>query len=176
MAPPWRLSGGPPSCTAPSLLYLPVPSRFFRIVSTFSSLPCRCQPPPMTAASPTNGAAPRPGDAALTSAPTYSPSWCAESSREALARDHGRRLSPPPTAVSETDTSPSGHPGPCRPPQRALGELLVLAHHSTLPLSLSLLLPPCTAAATAPWSPPAVIPMTKWSMPQLPRLPSLSST
>ena len=66
--------------------------------------------------------------------------------REAAIRPHRPllpRLRPP---CPSTDASPSGHPGPCRPPQHALGELQVLVHHSSLSLPLLYRTSPCTAA------------------------------
>ena len=85
-----------PTCSLPFLSFsFPVPGSF----STYTSLQCRRSPPPLTAASPTNGAAPSESTPAGRFPPSSSFCWRKESSR-------GRRK---PTAAS-----PTSPPRPCR--------------------------------------------------------------
>ena len=69
----------------------------------------------------------------------------AESSREALSREHAAVPPPPPTELPWTVSPPSGPLRPRRARLRALGELLMFVLLSSVPHSLCAALPPFTA-------------------------------
>ena len=138
--------------TCSSLTFPLLSLRFSRAGNPSSFLP-----PPLPSCPPATPATRSQDDAATSSSSSSSTSPPQQSTREALVRRHRpvplRHCRRRPSTIAVVPEVPT----PLRPALRAPGELAVRPDTSFFLLPLCPEPSPCTAAAAAPWSPPAML-------------------